>query len=138
MYNRAIRTLLVINSIFVFGATLLGPLYVVFVRDEIGGNILDVGWVFAVYMFTVGIASYFVGKLGDRLKEKEYLLALSYLFRAVSFLLFVFVTSITQLFWLQILLGLGEAIGNVSFKALYSLHLNKVKATSQWSAWDMV
>lgn len=136
MLNRSLKILLAINLIFVFGASLLGPLYAVFI-GKIGGNILTIGWAFSVYMITVGLVAFFSGKLGDIIKEKEYLLAIGFLIRGIGFFLYIFIGTIFHLLLLQFLLGIGEAIANPAFKAIYSLHLGRGRESSQWGIWDM-
>ncbi|MBD3207845.1 MAG: MFS transporter [Candidatus Nealsonbacteria bacterium] len=133
--NKHLKTLLALNAFFVFGATLLGPLYAVFVKD-IGGNILTVGWSFAIYMIILGLAAYVTGKLGDKIKEKEYLLGLGYFLRGVGFFGYVFTQNSFHLLFVQIVLGVGEAFGNPSFKAIFSEHLDEGKYSSEWGVWD--
>jgi len=133
--NKHLRALLTLNTFFVFGATLLGPLYAVFVKD-IGGNILTIGWSFAVYMVILGLAAYATGKLGDKIKEREYLLGLGYLFRGFGFFGYVFTQNSFHLLFVQIILGLGEAFGNPAFKAIFSEHLDEGKYSSEWGIWD--
>lgn len=135
MINKSLKTLLLLNVFFIFGATLLGPLYAVFVK-EIGGDILTIGWSFAAYMFALGLCSYFTGYLGDKIKEKEYLLAIGYLLRAIGFFGYIFIQFPVHLLFVQLILGLGEAFGNPSFKAIFSLHLDKKKYCTEWGIWD--
>ena len=132
MKNHSLRILIIINLVFVFGASLFGPLYAVYVKEEIGGNILDIGWAFATYMITVGIIAYAAGKMGDKLKEKEYFLAIGYLIRAVGFFSYTLVSNIEELLLLQFFLGIGEAIANPVFKSIYSIHLDNGKESTQW------
>lgn len=135
--NKSLKKLLLINSVFVFGASLLGPLYAVFVK-EIGGDILTIGWTFAAYMFAGGIMSYFAGRLGDKLKETEYLIAAGYIIRAVGFFLYTLIGSPLQLLLLQFFLGAGEAVANPAFKSIFSRHLDSKKSTTQWGTWDLL
>ena len=137
MKNRSLRTLIGINLIFVFGASLLGPLYAIYVKEEIGGDILAIGWAFAIYMITVGVISYTAGKMGDKIKEKEYLVAVGYLVRAVGFFCYTLISSITGLLLLQFFLGIGEAIANPAFKSIYSIHLDDGRESTQWGVCDM-
>lgn len=137
MKNHSLSTLVGINLIFVFGASLLGPLYAIYVKQEIGGDILTIGWAFAIYMITVGVVSYIAGKMGDKIKEKEYLLAVGYLIRAVGFFCYTLISTIGGLFLLQLFLGIGEAIANPSFKSIYSIHLDNGRESTQWGIWDM-
>ena len=137
MKNHSLSTLTGINLIFVFGASLLGPLYAIYVKEEIGGDILAIGWAFAIYMVTVGVVSYIAGKMGDKIKEKEYLLAVGYFIRVIGFFCYTLISTIGGLFFLQLLLGIGEAIANPSFKSIYSVHLDDGRESTQWGIWDM-
>ncbi len=83
--NKNLGALLSISGVFVFGASLLGPLYAIYVK-QIGGNVLTIGWTYSVYMFTVGIAAFFADKYGDKIKEAVYVPAVGYDIWAVGFL----------------------------------------------------
>lgn len=132
MLNASLKVLLGINLVFVFGQGLLGPLYAVFVERRIGGNVLDIGWAFAVYMITIGVMSLLAGKLADKTKEKEYFVMAGYLIRAFTFLAFIFIDSIFQLMVLQFILGFAEAIATPAFNAIYSMHLDKKREVTEW------
>jgi len=133
--NKHLKTLLALNVFFVFGATLLGPLYAVFVKD-IGGDVITIGWSFSIYMIALGLVAYIAGRLGDKIKEREYLLGLGYLLRGIGFFGYIFIQSLFHLLFIQIILGIGEALGNPSFKAIFSDHLDKGKYSSEWGTWD--
>ncbi|MDD5290590.1 MAG: MFS transporter [Patescibacteria group bacterium] len=133
--NRSLKILVSINLVFVFGAALLGPLYAIFVKN-IGGNILDIGWTFSVYMITIGVMAYIGGRLGDKIKESEYLVAAGYFIRAIGFFSYTLIASPGQLLILQFFLGIGEAIANPAFKSIYSLHLDSNKSSTQWGVWE--
>ena len=87
-------------------------------------------------MIILGLASYATGKLGDKIKEREYLLGLGYFLRGLGFFGYIFIQSPFHLLFVQIILGIGEAFGNPSFKAIFSDHLDKGKYSSEWGVWD--
>jgi MFS family permease len=135
--NKPLRILFFINSVFVFAGALLGPLYAVYVQ-EIDKRILAVSFSWAVFMFASTGFMYLISKFGDRIKEKEYLLAGGFLVRAIAWLGYLFVTDITGLILVQIILGFGEALGTPSWGALFADHLNVRREIMEYSKWSVV
>lgn len=133
--NVALRILLMTDSLVVFSAAMLGPIYALFVRD-IGGNILDTGLAAAVYTATAGIVVFLSGRLSDRVKESELVVAAGYALMGTGFFSYILVQSVTELLLVQVLVGLGQALCSPSFDALYSKHLDAKQSGSQWGAWE--
>jgi MFS family permease len=50
---------------------------------------------------------------------------------------FIFVTNISSLILLQILLGIGDALGNPAFDSIFATHLNKEQSISNYSTWKL-
>ena len=55
-FNKQIKTLLLTDGIIILACAMLGPIYALFVQ-EIGGDLLDAAYAFAVYAFVAGIRS---------------------------------------------------------------------------------
>jgi len=137
MINRSLKILFLFNGFFVFAATLLGPLYAVYVKS-IDENILSTSITWAVFLASATLFTYIVSKKGDSIKEKEYMLMAGFLIRAVSWLLFIFVGSIFHLILVQALLGLGEALGSPSFDAIFAQHLDEGMQIKEYSSWKLI
>lgn len=137
MRNEALRTLFIYNGIFVFASGLLGPLYAVFVQTfDNKTTTVTLSW--AVFLASTTIFTFLVSKYGDKVLEKEYLLVTGYLIRAIVWFAFPFIETIFALFFLQLLLGLGEALGTPSYDAIFAQHLNKNKEIQDYSQWKLV
>ena len=134
--NRALKTLITFNGLYLFGATLFGPLYAVFVQ-KIGG-ILLISVSTAAFFVSAALFLWLVGRLGDRVKEKELLLAGSYLIRSVGYLALLVVNSAWGLISLQIFFGLAEALGTPTFGAIFAKHLDGDREVLEYSDWAMV
>lgn len=132
--NKSLFALIIINGIFVFGANMFPPIFALFVQ-KIGGNAFAAGSIWAIFAITSGIAIFFVSLFGDKLKEKEYLLAISYIIRAISWLGYFFVNALWQIYIIQFILAIGEALGTPVFSALFSQHLDSGFYIKEWSAW---
>ena len=135
--NKSLKVLFLSNSLLVFASALLGPLYAIFVTG-IDEKILSVSFSWFAFLASAIFFTYLVAKYGDRVKEKEYMLLGGYIIRAVVWIFFIFVSNIEQLIILQILLGIGEALCNPSFDAIFASHLDKGKPVADYSIWKMV
>lgn len=111
------------------------PVFALFV-EEIGGGAVAVGSIWAIFAIVTGILTAIFSRHGDKIKEKEYLVAGGYVFRIVAWIGYIFASSLWHLYVLQIVLAIGEAIGTTAFNAIYSEHLNKDRRIKQWGAWS--
>lgn len=135
--NKSLKVLFTLNSIFVFGGSLFGPLYAIYVQ-ELDNKIVTVSMTWAVFMITSTIFMSLVSKYGDKVKEQEYLLAAGFLARAVAWFGYLFVTNISGLVCIQIILGLGEALGTPSWNAIFAKHLDGHKEIMDYSNWHII
>lgn len=133
--NLALRILLITDGLVVLAGAMLGPIYALFVRD-IGGDILDTGLAASVFTATAGVVVFFSGRLSDRIKENELIVALGYAVRGTGFLGYLLVDSIMTLLLVQVVVGIGEALCSPAYDALFSKHLNPGRSGSQWGTWE--
>lgn len=131
----ALRILLITDGLVLFAAAMLGPIYALFVRD-IGGDILDTGLAASVFTATAGVAVFLAGRLTDRVREDELLVALGYGIRAVGFFSYLLVDSVWMLLVVQAVIGVGEALCSPAYDALFSKHVEVGHSGSQWGAWE--
>ncbi|MBN2307109.1 MFS transporter [Candidatus Peregrinibacteria bacterium] len=134
-FNKALKILLATNALILLAAAMLAPIYAIFV-EEIGGDLLDAsiaGFLFAV---SAGLATLFSGKVSDKIRHSDHVMMLGYGMMGLGFFLFLFVHSITTLFIIQILIGMGEAIYSPAFDKLYSEHLDRGQYGVEWGTWE--
>lgn len=137
MENKALKILFINNGIFVFAGGLLGPLYAIFVKT-IDSNILSVSMSWSAFLMSSTFCLLLIGKYGDSIKEKEYLLLAGFLIRALAWFSFPFTSSIMMLIFLQILLGVGEATGTPAFNAIFAEHLDDGKHVKEYVDWKLI
>ncbi len=130
-----LKVLLFAEACFTIAAGMLGPIYAVFV-DEIGGNLLDASSAWAVFMLTMGIIVFLIGRWEDRLKHKERIIILGYAIRALGYLGYVFVYNQPSLLVVQFILGLGGALNIPAYDSMYTRFLDKGKEASEWADWE--
>ncbi len=135
--NKSLKILFLFNGIFVFAAMLLGPLYAVYV-ETIDANILSISVTWSVFLVSATLFTLIVQRKGDGIKEKEYLMMAGFLIRGISWFLFIFAGSIWHLIIIQILIGLGEALGSPSFDAIFAEHLDKGMQIREYSTWKLI
>lgn len=135
--NKALKLLLLSESLIILSAAMLGPIYALYV-EAIGGGILEASWAVGTYSFVTGIVLYAFSKFEDKMKEKELALVLGYFILGIGYFSYLLVHSISTLLITQVILGLGSAIYVPAYDGLYSIHLNRRKAASQWGTWEMM
>lgn len=123
------------EALFMLAGGLFGPIYAVFVED-IGGDLLTAGAAYSVFAIAAGIVVFAISKWEDRVKQQENLIVVGYALSVVGFLGYLLIREPWQLFVVQIIFGIGEAIGAPAYDALYSKHLDKGKFASEWGMWD--
>src|SRR4030042_5027981 len=101
-------------------------------------KIISVSATWSAFLISTFIFTLIISGVGDKIKEKEYLLLAGFLTRSVTWLLFIFTTNILYLVFLQILLGLGEALGTPAFDAIFSEHLDDGKRIHNYASWKLI
>jgi MFS family permease len=132
--NKALRIIILANTIFCFAGALFAPLYAIFVQ-QITSNIIHIGASLSVFCFTTALLTFILCRVGDRLKEKEFLLIVGFLIRAVAWIYYIFIRSVWQIYLIHLILAFGEAFGSPAFTALFSSHLDKGRHFKDWGYW---
>lgn len=134
-FNKALRILLVTNAMILVGASMLGPIYALFV-EKLGGNLMDASVAGGIFALIAGITTLVSGKYSDIIRENELIIVFGYIIMGVGFFLYTAVNSIPFLFIVQAIVGLGEALYAPAFDTVYSKHLDGHKSGTQWGAWE--
>ena len=137
MNNKALKILFFYNGLFVLAASLLGPLYALFVESYVDG-VLAVSYSWAAFLISTTVFTVLVARLGDRVKEKEYFILAGFVLRATGWLLFIFVGALYQLILVQIIIGAGEALGTPGFNSVFADHLDNNMHVKEYSIWSLI
>lgn len=135
LLNKAIRLLILFDSLLYLSSAFLSPIFAVFV-ERIGGGVVEAGWASAIFYFVSGLLIFVWGKLIDQTKEKEWWLMFGYLIIASGYFIYISVDSVWKLFLVEVILAVGISIQNPSFKTLFSIHLDKGKEGQEWGLWE--
>ena len=129
--KKQLKFLLGADGFVLFAFGLLAPIYAIFV-EEIGGDILDAGLTYAIYLFVLGIMIFFISRWENHKKFKGKLLIFSYFLFTITSIGYLLVSNKIHLFIVQGILGLAEAFNSPVYDGLYSKFLDKGKFVSEW------
>lgn len=90
----------------------LGPFYVLYLQ-KLGGGIENFGFAFGLFTIANSVTSYFVGKYSDKFGRKPFLIVTSFAYGIFIFS-YTLVTSLMQLFVLQVLFGITDSAWKIS------------------------
>ena len=122
-YNSGIKFLLATNGLILAASAMLWPIYALFVED-MWWDLMDASLAGFFFAMTAGVVVLLSGKKVDQVERKERIVALGYFLMWWGFFAYIFTGSIVQLFLVQILIGIWEAVYSPAFDAIYSLHLD--------------
>lgn len=134
-FNSRIRLLLIMDSYYLLAGAMLGPIYALFV-DEIGGDLLDASFTFFIYNMASGFTSLFFSKYADTSKHPEKIVAMGRLLVGLGYIAYIFVANTTQLFLVQILIGVGVASAAPAYDGIFTVAADKHKESREWGAWE--
>lgn len=130
MFNKKERTLLFANNLWNLSEGMLGPLFGIFCA-KFQSSPLDISWVWALYLMSVGVVVIGLGYVSDFL-HKEKLLILGYALQTVFTFCYLFVSTKQQLALLQIGLGISGGLSTTTWYALYSRFEDKTHEGLSW------
>jgi len=134
-FNRALRVLLATNGLILLAGAMLAPIYALYVED-IGGNLMDASLTGGIFALAAGTTCILSGRYADKRQRKEFVIVLGSMVMSFGFLLMTIVNSITTLFVVQALIGIGQAIYYPPYDALYSKHVDGHGAATAWGTWE--
>lgn len=123
------------SSAWYFGEGMIAPFFSIFTQ-HVGGDILDITWVWATYLIVAGVFTILVGKLSDSRFSKPRLLVMGYALNALFTFAYLLVDSTLSLFVVQVGLGIASALATPTWNALYAQHHGDVESGLMWGISD--
>lgn len=130
--TKTTKILLIASSLWYFGEGLFGPLFAIY-AEKIGGDLLDITWAWAFYLVTTGVFYFLIGKYYNNSPYKKHVMIAGYALNAFLTFCYMFVVNPTQLFLLQIGLGMAEALSAPIWDSLFATNMEDTENTFHWS-----
>ncbi len=135
--NKIIRVLVLGDVMFFSAFGLIGPIFAVFVTNQIvGATVATVGFAATINLLTRALLQMPVARYIDRHKgEKDdfkFMIAGSTLVSIVPFI-YLFVSVPVHLYLAQVILGIGGALANPGWFAIFTRHIDKNKEGTEWT-----
>jgi predicted MFS family arabinose efflux permease len=127
--------LLYSSSAWYFGEGMIAPFFSIFTQ-HVGGDILDITWVWATYLIVAGGFTIVIGKLSDSRFSKARLVVAGYALNALFTFGYLLVAETWQLFIVQVGLGFASALATPTWNALYAQHHGDLDSGLMWGISD--
>ncbi|MFH1990396.1 MAG: MFS transporter [Patescibacteria group bacterium] len=135
--NKIIRVLVLGDIMFFSAFGLIGPIFAIFVTNQIvGATVATAGFAATINLLTRALLQMPVARYIDNHKgEKDdfrFMIAGSTLISIVPFI-YLFVSIPMHLYLAQVILGIGGALANPGWYAIFTRHIDKNKEGTEWS-----
>lgn len=114
--NKTLRWLVVSQSIVLMGSSLVFPFYLVFIK-EVGAGFAQFGLAYGLFTLSSAVVHRWIGTGSDRWGRKPFLI-ISAWGMATVLLLFPIVTTVYQVYALQVVMGILGAFQKTGEKAI--------------------
>ena len=132
--TKTLRILFFIQFFNLFTVELLNPVYAAYVVN-IGGSLFTAGSALSVRLAVIGILIFISGKVAGKYHTERLQLLVGYCIGLVVVIGYLLISTPTQLFVLQILLGLSVAIAQPAYNGMFSSRLGNASHTSLWGTY---
>lgn len=135
--NKVIRVLVLGDVMFFSAFGLIGPIFAIFVTNQIAGaTVATAGFAATINLLTRALLQMPVARYIDRHKgEKDDFLFMvlgSTLISIVPFI-YLFIETSLHLYFAQVILGIGGALANPGWYAIFTRHIDKEKEGTEWT-----
>ncbi|MFQ6010384.1 MAG: MFS transporter [Candidatus Aenigmatarchaeota archaeon] len=130
--RRELQILLLASAMFMLAGGLFGPIYAIFV-EEIGGDLLTAGAAYSAFAIASGVLIFFISRWEDHVKHQENLVVIGFGLSCIGFFGYLLIKNPLDLFIVQVVFGIGEAVGTPAWDGMYSKYLEKGKFVSEWA-----
>lgn len=129
-----LKTFIFINFLIILAAGFMMPVWAEFVQ-KIHGNIQTAGNAICIFSIILGFFTWIAAKIENQIKQEKLILIISQAFFALSYLGYFWVKSPTDLYLVQICLGLSSAIQVPALFSLYEKYIPRAETTFYWGVW---
>ena len=139
--NIFVKSFIVSETIFWSSQNLFGPIFAIFVANEvIGGNIETAATAISIYWIVRILSELFSTILFNKPKEsiRLILVIIGLLITGIGQFFFIYSDSIFDIFVIYSIIGIGIGLASPQRNALFSSHIDKNQETTEWGAYDVI
>lgn len=137
MKNFYLRTIYFSNGVFVFGYSLVVPIFALYLND-FNVDIVQISLTSTIFMVATAFFLLILSLIGDKIQHKSRLLVLAFILRGIVWVSYIFAKNIEMVYFLQIFAGLGEAVGSTIFAVIVAEHLDEGNHVEDYSIWNLI
>jgi len=131
-----LKILLYSNYLNIFGYSLFGPLYSIFVL-EVGGSAFHAGASWGLYMLIAGLLMFYFSKIADQSKtSRKNMIIAAYFILAFGALAFTLIKNPIHIYLVQIINAIGVGLLDPAWKAMYAGMEDKGEEAQEWAWFD--
>ncbi len=132
--SNSLKALYSSNAVFMVAESMLIPLYAIF-AEELGASFVTIGYLAATAV-AARIGGLIIVRYFDngQFSSRYYLIG-GFLLRGIAWAGLIFASTLPVLFIIQIIIGLGAAVGSPGFLAFFAEHLDeeeRIKGSANW------
>jgi len=139
--NKVVESFIVSETLLWSAWNFVTPIFAIFVVNNVrGGNIQTAASAFSVCLIARVVCEIMTGRyLNNRTdKDKLSITILGMIFMSLAYIGFAFSHTILHLFFFYIVIGVGFGVASPAKYSLFTDHIDKNKATTEWSLYDAV
>jgi len=135
--NKIIKTLVMGDILFFSAFGLIGPIFAIFITNQIpGATIATVGFAATINLLVraalqMPVARYIDSHKGER--DDFFLMVTGSLLVSIVPFLYLLIKAPLHLYIIQAIYGLGGALANPGWYAIFTRHIDKTKEGTEWS-----
>ncbi len=137
--NFIVKAFLISETLLWSSWNFVFPIIALFVISRIkGGNVETVAGAYSTYLIARVIAELLSGKFLNGISEvsKLTMIILGMTIVTFAYIGFIFSSNFLMIFGAYVLIGIGLGISSPCKLALFSNHIDKTKASTEWSLYD--
>jgi len=139
--NIFVKSVITSETIFWASQNLFGPIFAIFVTNEIsGGNIETAATAISIYWVVRILLELFSTIFFNKPKESIRLLLviIGFLICGIAQLFFIKADSMLSILIIYSFIGVGIGLASPQRNALFSSHIDKNQETTEWGAYDII
>lgn len=137
LLNNIIKFLTISDFAILTGFSFVAPIFAVFVLQNIkGGNLETVGFAISIQVFAKALLEYPIARQLDKKRgdlDEFYCMVIGSLIISVIPLLYLSITTATELYLVQFVYGIATAMAYPAWMSLFTRHAEKEREGSQWA-----